>query len=311
MNFAKNQLIRIQIMRIRTFKCLLVVLLIFGGGLRSQTVDLIAGVSTSHFLGDLGGKPTLGTNDLSDLDLLSTRYAITVGARINLGRTFAFRTNLWYARVSGNDKYTRNRERHGRNLSFFSPIYEADAVMEINVWRSADRKKIFYVFGGVGYFRFNPKTRMNGEVYNLRDWGTEGQYAVAGKSPYDLTSICFPFGFGYKFKLNRKAFLTIEVNSRKSRTDYIDDVSTRYVDQNLLIAAKGPTAAALADRNVSDIPGFSSPGSIRGDPKDMDSYFFFSFSYNYTLGLGSGGTSFGSGKRPRNGINNKRKCFEF
>ncbi|MCC6818798.1 MAG: hypothetical protein IT245_07905 [Bacteroidia bacterium] len=298
-------------MRLKKSKCFYVLLIFLSGNLSAQSVDFIAGVSTSHFLGDLGGKPFLGTNDLQDLDILSTRYAITAGLRLNMGRTFALRTNLWYARVSGDDKYTRNRERHGRNLNFFSSIYEVDAVMEINVWRSADRKKIFYVFGGIGYFHFNPKTRMNGQVYELRDWGTEGQYAVAGKSPYDLNSIAYPFGFGYKFKLSKREFFSIEVNSRKSRTDYIDDVSTRYVDANLLIAAKGPTAAALADRNISDIPGFSSPGSIRGDPKDMDSFFFFSFSYNITLGAGRAGSGFGTGKRPRSNINGKRKCFEF
>lgn len=278
---------------------------------RAQSVDLIAGVSTSHFLGDLGGKPFLGTNDLQDLDILSTRYALTVGARLNLGRTFALRTNFWYARVSGDDKYTRNRERRGRNLNFFSSIYEVDVVLEANIYRSPDKKKILYVFGGIGYFHFNPKTRLNGQVYELRDWGTEGQYAVPGKAPYDLNSVCVPFGFGYKIMLSKKAYFTIELNTRKSQTDYIDDVSTRYVDANLLTAAKGPTAAALADRNISDIPGFSSPGSIRGDPKDMDSYFFFSFSYNYTLGAGKGGYGFGKTRRPRHGINSKRKCFEF
>lgn len=293
------------------YKLLTLFLLIGLSNLKAQSIDFIAGASTSHFLGDLGGKFSLGTNDISDLDIPSTRYAITTGLRFNLGRTFAIRTNLWYARVAGNDKYTKNRERHGRNLSFFSSIYEADAVLEVNIYRSPDKKKILYVFGGVGYFHFNPKTRMNGKVYELRDYGTEGQYAIAGKSPYDLNSICFPLGFGYKFKLSKREFFTIEVNSRKSRTDYIDDVSTRYVDASLLSAAKGPDAAALADRNISDIPGFSSPGSIRGDPKDMDNFFFFSFSYNITLGAGKGGYSFGTGRRPRGGINGKRKCFEF
>jgi len=278
---------------------------------KSQSIDFIVGGSTSHFLGDLGGKPFLGTNDIQDLDLLSTRYAFTTGVRLNFNRTFALRTNLWYARVSGNDKYTRNRERHGRNLNFYSSIYEADAVVEVSLYRTSNKKTIFYVFGGIGYFKFNPKTKLNGTVYELRDYGTEGQYAIAGKKPYDLTSMCFPLGFGYKFILDKRQYITVEVNSRKTRTDYIDDVSTRYVDASLLTAAKGPVAASLADRNISDIPGFSFPGSIRGDPKDNDSYFFFSFSYNVTIGAGRGGSGFGKGGRPRNRINGKQKCFEF
>lgn len=294
----------------RVLTSLAILLLSLPAGIQAQQIDFIAGVSTSHFLGDLGGKPTLGTNDLQDLDLGSTRFAITTGLRIHMGKKFAFRTNLWYAQLAGDDKFTRNRERRGRNLSFYTNIFEADAVMEINLFRTADKRKIFYVFGGIGYFAFNPKTKMNGQVYELRDYGTEGQYAIAGKKPYDLHSMCFPLGFGYKILLSKKAYLTIEVNSRKTRTDYIDDVSTNYVDASLLTAAKGPTAAALADRNISDIPGFSSPGAIRGDPKDNDNFFFFSFSYNYAINTGKGGVGFGRGYRPRNRINGKQKCFE-
>jgi hypothetical protein len=290
---------------------LLLGLLAFNNPLNAQHFDLIVGASSSHFLGDLGGKPFLGTNDPQDLDILSTRYAFTTGIRFNMGKVFALRTNLWYARLSGDDKYTRNRERHGRNLNFFTQILEADAVLEMNVYKTADKRKIFYVFGGVGYFSFNPKTKLNGKVYNLRDYGTEGQYAIAGKSPYDLHSICFPMGFGTKFIINKRSYFTVEVNSRKTRTDYIDDVSTRFVDPNLLTAAKGPTAAALADRSISDIPGFSSPGAIRGDPKDNDNFFFFSFSYNYTLGTGNSYGGYNRSGRPRNKINGKMKCFEF
>jgi hypothetical protein len=295
----------------RNYLILLLGLLTFNKPLNAQYFDLILGASSSHFLGDLGGKPFLGTNDLQDLDILSTRYALTAGMRFNMGKVFALRTNLWYARLSGNDKYTRNRERKGRNLSFFTQILEADAVLEMTIYKTADKNKLFYVFGGVGYFTFNPKTKLNGMVYNLRDYGTEGQYAISGKSPYSLNSICFPMGFGTKFILNKRSYFTVEVNSRKTRTDYIDDVSTNFVDPNLLIVAKGPSAAALADRSISDIPGFSSAGSIRGDPKNNDNFFFFSFAYNYTLGSGAKSGGYSHKGRPRNRINGKLKCFEF
>jgi hypothetical protein len=291
-------------------KIIILLLILISVNARAQRVDLIFGASTSHFLGDLGGKPTLGTNDLSDLDLRATRYAITTGIRLKINRTFALRSNLWFARLAGDDRFTKNRERRGRNLNFYTNIFEADAVLEMNVYRTNNKRTIFYVFGGVGYFSFNPKTKLNGTVYNLRDYGTEGQYAIPGRKPYDLNSVCFPLGFGYKFIIDKRQYITVEVNSRKTRTDYIDDVSTRYVDPNLLIAAKGPIAAQLADRNISDIPGFSFPGSIRGDSKDNDSYFFFSFSYNITLGVGKQGGGARRGRAP-NRINGKGKCFEF
>jgi hypothetical protein len=277
----------------------------------SQPIDFTFGVSSSHFLGDLGGKPFLGTNDFQDLDILSTRYAVTTGLRFNFNKYFALRTNIWYARVSANDKYTSNRERRGRNLNFYSNVFEGDVTAEINLYNSRNKKGMWYLFGGVGYFTFNPKTRLNGRAYELRDYGTEGQFAVAGKEPYKLSALCFPHGIGYKWVVGRGQYLSMELNLRKTTTDYIDDVSTNYVDQSLLISAKGPDAAALADRNISSIPGFSSPGSIRGDPKDNDTFFFICFSYNITLGKGKKGSDFGTMRRGRNRINGKQKCIIF
>jgi len=277
----------------------------------AQSVDFMFGVSSSHFLGDLGGKPFIGTNDFQDLDILSTRYAVTTGLRFNFSKYFVLRTNIWYARVSANDKYTSNRERRGRNLNFYSNVFEGDVTAEINLYNSRNKKGMWYLFGGVGYFTFNPKTRLNGNVYELRDYGTEGQFAVAGKEPYKLSALCFPHGIGYKWAVGRGQYFSMELNLRKTTTDYIDDVSTNYVDQSLLIAAKGPDAAALADRNISDIPGFSSPGAIRGDPKNNDTFFFICFAYNVTLGKGKKGSDFGNMRRGRGKMNGRQKCLEF
>ena len=73
----------------------------------------------------------------------------------------------------------------------------------------------------------------------------------------------------------------------------------------------GADAAALADRNISDIPGFSSPGAIRGDPKDNDTFFFICFAYNITLGKGKKGSDFGNMRRGRSKMNGRQKCLEF
>jgi hypothetical protein len=54
----------------------------------SQSLGLQLGIGTSHFLGDLGGKPTYGTNDPSDLDLSTTRYVASAGLRLNLAVHF-------------------------------------------------------------------------------------------------------------------------------------------------------------------------------------------------------------------------------
>lgn len=277
----------------------------------SQSVDFIIGASSSHFFGDLGGKPFKGTNDFQDLDLAASRWGLTTGLRFNFSKSFALRTNVWFARIAGSDKYTTNKERKGRNLSFYSNIIEGDLVAEVTFAKSRNGKGYFYFFGGLGYFSFNPKTRLNGKVYNLQEYGTEGQYAIPGKKPYALNSICYPNGLGYKLGIGRGKFLTFELNMRKTQTDYIDDVSDKFVDPALLTSAKGPIAAQLADRSTSTIPGLSNPGSIRGNPSNNDSFVFFCISYNVTLGKGKGGSAFGTGGRAKGKYNRKGKCFEF
>lgn len=277
----------------------------------AQSAELFFGGGSASFLGDLGGKPTLGTNDPQDLDLLSTRYGLTAGIRLNIGQYAAVRTNIWFARLAGNDKYTTNRERRDRNLSFFTNIWEGDVVAELNLLKTGGGKGRIYIFGGIGYLRFNPKTRMNGKVYELQKYGTEVQYGMPGKAPYSLTSVCYPNGIGYKVALGRGRYLGVELNMRKTKTDYIDDVSTRFADPNVLMASKGQVAVDLADRSNGNVPNLSSPGSIRGHDWNNDSYFFLSITYNITLGDDRGNSDFKRARPRRSNINGRRKCFEF
>jgi len=156
----------------------------------------------------------------------------------------------------------------------------------------------------------------NGSKVYLQPLGTEGQNFMAGKQPYGLTTTVYPFGVGYKIPLG-SGQLAFELAMRKSTTDYIDDVSTRFADPAQIAAnapsGSGATAAALADKNISTIPGFSDPGAIRGDPTDNDNYFFIIVYYHIPLTAGGNNGGFGSGgKRGRgNPFGSKRKCIEF
>jgi hypothetical protein len=200
-----------------------------------------------------------------------------------------------YGRLAGDDKYTTNRERRLRNLNFYSHVLEGSATMQINM--GASRR--FYVLGGIGYFGFNPKTKLAGVEYELQKYGTEGQYFMPDKKPYSLTAMSFPFGVGYKLFSSKNGYFAIEYVFRKSTTDYIDDASTNYVDPVLLAASNGQVAVQLSDRSIPDIPGFSSPGSIRGDSKDNDNFSFLTFNYVIKFGGGNNGESFGRKTRHR------------
>ena len=74
-------------------------------------------------------------------------------------------------------------------------------------------------------------------------------------------------------------YLGIEVLHRKLFTDYVDDVSTRYIDPTLFDAHLNPSDAALAKQLEyrGTYPGITSGsqmvGEIRGDPNQNDAYF--------------------------------------
>lgn len=251
-------------------------------------------VGNSMFLGDLGGRPTIGTKGPQDLNLQTMRYSLGTGFKIAFSPAVAIKANLTYARVAGNDKFTQNSERNQRNLSFFSPIVNTSLMVEF----SPGESKRMYMFAGVGFFYFEPKTRIGSTKYRLRDYGTEGQYFLPGKEPYRPTAMIFPFGIGYKIKDggSRGASLSIEYVMNKSTTDYIDDVSTNYVDKTMLANRNGAVAVQLMDRSFSSTPGFSAPGAIRGDPRDKDNFSFLQFVYSAPLrkarGSGFGGKKY-------------------
>lgn len=248
----------------------------------AQQSDLTFSFGESTFLGDLGGKPGLATNDFQDINLSSTRYAAGFTYRHKFNENWGFRTQFNYLRVSGNDKFTKNRERHMRNLSFFSNIQEFSVAGEFYLGKTGMNT----IFVGAGVFHFNPKTRYNNQVYTLRNYGTEGQYFLPGKKPYSLYSLCIPFGVQFLVKAYRdNSFLSCEIGFRKSFTDYIDDVSTNFVDKTALAASNGQMAVNLSDRSVSDIPGFSAAGAIRGDSKDKDNYSYIVVTYSIPLGF--------------------------
>ncbi len=69
--------------------------------------------------------------------------------------------------------------------------------------------------------------------------------------------------------------LAYEIGLRKLFTDYLDDVSTRYVSQTALLAAKGPEAVEMAYRGgeLKGGAGYPPDGTVRGNPQHKDWYY--------------------------------------
>ncbi len=101
-----------------------------------------------------------------------------------------------------------------------------------------------------------------------------------------------PLGIGYRYELDKKWTIGAELTHRITFTDYIDDVSTVYYDNDLIRQGQGELAAFFADpslgfyvdENGREIPLNSTfTGAQRGDNNDNDAYFTFVVSAYYKL----------------------------
>lgn len=245
-------------------------------------------------MGDLGGANQIGTNGLRDLEYVLTRPAISAGyARKVKNIPGMFKGSLAYLRVNGDDKLTQEPARNFRNLKFRAPIIELSVQYEYYLLQeqsghlynlkgtrgSKHQKWNVYLFAGVGAFWFNPKGPLNGRWYALQPLQTEGKR-------YSRISLAIPLGGGFKYKLNDSFSLTLELCMRKTFTDYIDDVSTDYIDYNTVLQERGPIAAYFSDPGGQGQSSWTQAGEQRGDPKDKDAFLSVQFGIRYKIPRG-------------------------
>lgn len=262
--------------------------------------EYMAGIGASNFLGELGGADQIGTNGFKDLEFKETRQVLTVGLRYKITPFLALHSHGTFASISGDDKLTKEPFRNNRNLNFKSNIYELNLNFEASILtqregglyklRGMRRTPSFeasaYVFAGVGVFHFNPKGLYQGKWYELQPLGTEGQGISPARSKYKRTQLCVPVGFGFRYFFNRRWGVGLEYGIRKTFTDYIDDVSKTYYDNEAIKVQYGEVAAHLADPSLGKKEGQTLPGEQRGDPRDRDAYMFAVFSIHYKIRTG-------------------------
>lgn len=261
----------------------------------------------SNFLGDLGGRDAIGTNFLRDWEVSQTRYVAQGSFGYYIGQNFLYRSTLCFAVVSGNDNTTKEPFRHNRNLNFRSQIIEFNQSVSFFVMREKMGNKFglknikgrkigaksntfgLYFTAGFGVFYFNPMSKYNGANVVLWNLHTEGQGLPGGPKQYKRFNFDIPIGFGVRKALSRQWGLQLEFTQHYTFTDYIDDVSTVYYDNDALLANYGPVSAHMADPNLGNFvnPGGDSYvtaiGEQRGDPKDKDNYMFLTLGVFYKV----------------------------
>ena len=267
----------------------------------------------TFFLGDLGGNAGYGTHFIKDVNLPLTK--LMKGAFISAYPTdwLGIRVAAQYTYVEGRDNIINTNGvnelwRKQRNLDFRSNVWEAYGAFELfpmsylhrNDEDEYDPLLKPYGFIGVGIFHFDPEgsiTDANGNKtwYKLHPLHTEGEgfAEYPDKKNYSLTQINIPMGLGVKVRVSPRVSLGPELLYRKTFTDYIDDVSTTYIDPALFDVHLSPENAAIArkihDKTVGIVtPGINryEPGTQRGQPKNMDAYFSFVLKLGIRLGDG-------------------------
>ena len=266
-------------------------------------------VGPSFFLGDLGGNAGKGTRFLKDVNLQLTNIMkgvfITAYPSDWLGVRFAAQSGT----LEGDDAIINTKGvdelwRKQRNLDFRTNITEAYIGLEIfpsmliPVLRDNVSRLRPYAIIGVGAFKFNPQGSLtdasgNKTWYYLHPLMIEGQgmKEYPQSKPYSLTQINIPIGGGLKYFLSDRVNVSVEILDRLTKTDYIDDVSKNYIDQNLYANYLSAADAAIA-RQISDkvygivTPGVTryAPGTQRGNPKQNDTYFSLLAKFGVRLG---------------------------
>ncbi len=259
--------------------------------------ELSFGFGISNFLGELGGRNQIGSPFIWDLEISQTKPAASISHRYYTFEKQSIRTTIAYGVLAGNDNLTTEDFRHNRNLAFRTDLFEFSVVYELHFYKEQlghiyDLRGVvgqkssrvgLYLFGGVGGFYFNPKAPLNNGYVQLKPLGTEGQGLPGGPEEYSNYQFCIPMGIGVRKAFSKQWSGGFELQYTKTFTDYIDDVSGVYYDNEAIEAAYGPVAAYLADPSLGEVPGQTNTDQQRGDTKDLDAYLFFKFQMHYKI----------------------------
>ena len=267
----------------------------------------------SNFLGDLGGNAGKGGAFLKDnqLSLTKSLTGAYVAYRPSEHLNIQFAINL--GRVGAADSLINGRggieeARRNRNQHFRSNIREVYLALEFfpTVFLEYDPNEVYhhihpYFLIGIGAFQFNPQAQYiddsgNATWVDLKPLRTEGQGMPnhPDRKEYSLTNFHVPYGFGLKYFVNRSLAIGLEVVTRKTFTDYVDDVSTTYISKDDFDSYFGAgTEEAKIAFQMSNKAAYKNggtyllgygPGAKRGESRNNDSYYSINLRVSFRIG---------------------------
>lgn len=255
-----------------------------------------SGVRTGFInsLTDIGKKPSSPKyfNEFS-WKKLSPSYGLDVGFVYQ--RSLAIRLSITRGTVSGADSAFNTGKaeispRLSRNLHFktsFTEIGLKSELHPIGLFGRSCRASPYFL-AGTGYLLYEPKAFLNGSWVNLRELRSEGQGIIPGAREYGKGTLYFSAGAGVYIDINAGWSMRVEWDHRFLFTDYLDDVSTRFIDPSIV---KGQLNAEQA-ANLQQLYGLSKeyngvsinrPGMIRGNFRKRDGLAGLSVNFSRVL----------------------------
>jgi hypothetical protein len=246
-----------------------------------QEGEFAVGIGAGHYFGDLNTRAHLNR----------PKIAATAFFRKNFGNYIALRVGASFAQLGYSDIYNDHNEyMKARNLSFNSNVWELALQGDFNFFRFMPGEPGYnftpYVTFGVGVFNYDPFAMLAGQKYFLRPLNTEGQGSslYPDRKPYGSMAFSIPLGFGFKYCINESINIGFEIVHRVTGTDYLDDVSTTYVDRSVFppLPDGSPSPASLLhDRSYELGEPIGIPGRQRGISTQKDQFatgiFYISF----------------------------------
>ncbi|MBS1630184.1 MAG: hypothetical protein JST27_09020 [Bacteroidetes bacterium] len=293
-------------------------------GMNFGLSDLWADVGTKSLIDHYGNSKYWGSPHF--MGGVFTRYAFHPGfvfrAAINYGSVYA--NDNWNQKKaeSATSPDDVAFTRYMRNLDVQSNIWEGNIMFEINPLRignlekrSAKKRMQPYILLGGGIFHYRAKgtyvprgtdgkANGQGRMVNLDDLYLENQgpsdpvtdslLREANLSlPTGPTKVWVPEvcgGIGVRWDIANQVSLGLEYVYRYTFTDYLDNVSTTYVDPKVfdIIHRNDPEKAQMAkdmyDKSWLIDPNAShKPGDLRGESSTKDAYSTFSISVFFRI----------------------------
>ena len=235
-----------------------------------QYITIGISANALNYFGDI-----VPRDNVLSTDIAYTRPGLGISSMARLGPAFALRAAFMYGRISSSDFGVADpgdeeaSYRYVRNLQFRNNIKDLSIVGMLDLFPndatvSLRMRFTPYVFAGVSVFHHNPQGLVPDEAIFTREHLTDPfEPAEAGNwvalkplhtegpdKTYSNFQFSIPLGVGVRFRLNNWFDVEAEASYRYLFTDYLDDVSSSYVDKGLL---ESDLARVMSDRSLEPV----------------------------------------------------------